>query len=66
MYVCICSGVTERDIHQAIDEGAQSVRDLNKALQVGACCGKCVSVARSVVRSRQDQLLLDACTDAAA
>ena len=66
MYVCICNGVTERDIHQAIDEGAQSVRDLNKALQVGTCCGKCVSVARSVVRSRQDQLLLDACTDAAA
>jgi len=36
MYVCICNGVTERDIHQAIDEGASSVRDLNKALQVGA------------------------------
>ncbi|TVQ68464.1 MAG: hypothetical protein EA373_10640 [Oceanospirillales bacterium] len=66
MYVCICNGVTERDIHQAIDEGAQNVRDLNKSLQVGGCCGKCVTVARSVIRSRQDEMLLDACSNAAA
>lgn len=66
MYVCICNGVTEREIHQAIDQGAQSVRDLNRALQVGGCCGKCVSVALGVIRSRQDQQLLESCVNAAA
>ncbi|MCD8513512.1 MAG: (2Fe-2S)-binding protein [Nitrincola sp.] len=66
MYVCICNGVTERDILQAIDDGAQSVRDLNRELQVGGCCGKCVSVARSVIRSRQDEMLLESCVNAAA
>lgn len=66
MYVCICNGVTERDIHLAIDEGAGSLRDLNRSLQVGGCCGKCVSVARDVLRTRQQESLLNSCVDAAA
>ena len=56
MYVCICNGITERDVHQAIDGGASSVRDLNRALQVGSCCGKCVCLARDILstKSRSD------------
>lgn len=53
MYVCICNNVTEREIHQALEQGAASMRELHQSLQVGACCGKCVCVARDIIRSHK-------------
>ena len=41
MYVCICRGVTERHIHQAIERGVRTMRDLRRELGVAGCCGKC-------------------------
>ncbi len=52
MYICICNGVTERDVRQAIDGGASNIRDLNRSLQVGSCCGKCVCLARDLLRTQ--------------
>ncbi|KEA63280.1 Bacterioferritin-associated ferredoxin [Marinobacterium lacunae] len=50
MYVCICNNITERQIQQAIDEGARNVRDLNRALCVGSECGKCTCTARQILK----------------
>jgi bacterioferritin-associated ferredoxin len=66
MYVCICNGITERDVHQAIDGGASSVRDLNRALQVGSCCGKCVCLARDILRTQSQSDVSCDYVDAAA
>jgi len=41
MYVCICRGVTERHIHEAIARGARTMRELRRELGVAGCCGKC-------------------------
>lgn len=53
MYVCICNNVTEREIQKAIDEGARSVRDLNRSLSVGSECGKCTCTARQILKREQ-------------
>lgn len=53
MYVCICNNITEREIQQAIDDGARSVRDLNHALCVGSECGKCTCTARQIIKREQ-------------
>ena len=60
MFVCICNGVTDGEIRQAVDEGAASVRDINKTMSVGNCCGKCTPVARQVINDQLDSLAVDA------
>jgi len=50
MYVCICNGITERDIHQAAAGGAATLQDLHRELGIGAGCGKCTSCARECLR----------------
>lgn len=42
MYICICNAVTDREIQQAIAEGAESVKDLRERLLVTGCCGSCL------------------------
>ncbi|GGB83766.1 hypothetical protein GCM10011352_07010 [Marinobacterium zhoushanense] len=54
MYVCICNNITERQVQQAIDEGARSVRDLNRTLCVGSECGKCTCTARQIIKREQN------------
>ncbi|HET7766572.1 MAG TPA: bacterioferritin-associated ferredoxin [Burkholderiales bacterium] len=49
MYVCICNGVTDRDIHEAASRGARTVEDLRRELGVASDCGKCASCAREVL-----------------
>ncbi|KAA0875034.1 (2Fe-2S)-binding protein [Nitrincola tapanii] len=66
MYVCICNGITERDVHQAIDQGASSYRELKQNLQVGSCCGKCACFARELLQSRLQGDFASLCVDAAA
>lgn len=55
MFVCICNGVTDSDIRDAVDDGADSIRDLNKTMSVGNCCGKCTRVARQVINSHLEE-----------
>jgi len=53
MYVCNCAGVTERDIHEAVDRGASSLRDLRRELNVAADCCQCACDAKRCLRERQ-------------
>jgi bacterioferritin-associated ferredoxin len=49
MYVCVCSAVTDRQIHEAVDHGAASLCDVQSRLPVGMCCGRCQVTAQAVV-----------------
>lgn len=49
MYVCICKGVTDRQIRRAIDDGAHSVRCLRRELDVCTDCGKCAREVRKLL-----------------
>jgi len=50
MYVCLCHGVTDRDIRAAADSGVTSMRQLGKELGVGTQCGRCAITAREILR----------------
>ena len=41
MYVCVCRGVTDRDIRKAIREGANSIAEIEQTLRAGTGCGVC-------------------------
>ncbi|MCC7460968.1 MAG: (2Fe-2S)-binding protein, partial [Gammaproteobacteria bacterium] len=49
MYVCVCHGITERQICEALDEGATSLGEIQRQLPVGSCCGRCLDTAHDVV-----------------
>ena len=49
MYVCICKGVTDSAIRQAVCQGACRMRDLKACLGVSAQCGKCACHAKEVL-----------------
>ncbi|MCG8393034.1 MAG: bacterioferritin-associated ferredoxin [Pseudomonadales bacterium] len=50
MYVCICKGITDNQIREAVGDGCDSLRDLRRELGVGSQCGKCARHARHVLR----------------
>ena len=56
MYVCLCHGVTDGQIREAIYEGCCSYRDVRDSLGVGTQCGKCACLAKQVVRDTIDEL----------
>lgn len=42
MYICICSGVTEQEIRDAVESGqASNLKELGTELGVGINCGSC-------------------------
>jgi bacterioferritin-associated ferredoxin len=48
MIVCICRGASDRIISQAIDDGAESIRDLQRC-GIGDQCGSCHNVLRKML-----------------
>lgn len=50
MYVCVCKAVTDRQIHQAVGEGACTLRQLRDRLGVASGCARCAECARDVLR----------------
>ncbi len=50
MYVCICQAVTDREIREAAEDGACSVRELGQQLGVATGCGRCAAEARRLLR----------------
>ena len=59
MYICICKGVTDRQIRKAVlDHRVNSVREIRACL--GACdqCGKCAAAARDIIRETTMERIL--------
>ena len=49
MYICLCRAVTDRQIRESVENGANSFRDVRDELDVGTCCGRCVPDARELI-----------------
>ena len=49
MYVCLCRGITDQDIKEAIANGAESYREVRELLDLGTCCGRCAPEARAII-----------------
>jgi len=49
MYVCLCKGITDRQIEQSVANGAASFQAVCNELGVSTQCGQCAQLARSIV-----------------
>lgn len=49
MYICLCNGVTDRQIRQSIREGASSLQDLQNSLGVATQCGQCACLTQELL-----------------
>lgn len=56
MYVCVCNGVTERDIRQAVQAGCGDIATLTMRTGCGACCGSCVDMACQMLEAACEQV----------
>ena len=48
MYVCLCKGITDTQIQEAVGLGAASLKDVRKELGVATQCCKCLPLARNI------------------
>jgi len=53
MYVCICNGVTDKQIRAAVATGANSLQQLRDQLGVASQCGGCTDHALSLLQNTQ-------------
>ncbi len=58
MYVCLCKGITDRQIKAAIDDGVCSMGQLRKTLGVATQCGKCAVSARELLAESKAEAAL--------
>jgi bacterioferritin-associated ferredoxin len=49
MYVCLCKGITDSQIRDAVYDGAGSFRDVRQSLGIATQCGKCACWAKDLV-----------------
>ncbi|AWL12457.1 Bacterioferritin-associated ferredoxin [Saliniradius amylolyticus] len=50
MFVCLCNGITEKQIANVVrEEGIGNMRELRLSMGVGSQCGKCVQAAQEVI-----------------
>ncbi len=50
MYVCICQAVTEKQVRDAVGQGAHSLSALREHLGVASECGKCARCAHGIIQ----------------
>jgi bacterioferritin-associated ferredoxin len=55
MYVCICNGITDKQIKSAIAQGATSLQLLRDQLGVASQCGSCTDEAMSFLANKPAQ-----------
>jgi len=56
MYVCLCSGVTDQQIRDAIQAGDSDLKALRKKLGLANSCGMCIPDAREILTAESDRL----------
>ncbi|MCE1239730.1 MAG: (2Fe-2S)-binding protein [Azonexaceae bacterium] len=50
MYVCVCQAVTDRQIREAAEGGARTLKDLRRDLGVTSECGRCATCAHECLK----------------
>lgn len=53
MYVCLCNGISDKRIRQAVRQfSSHSLQRLEKFIPIGSQCGKCVRAVRKVAEDK--------------
>jgi bacterioferritin-associated ferredoxin len=49
MLVCVCRGVSDREVREALARGASTLRDVGRACGAGTDCGSCRGLLRKML-----------------
>jgi bacterioferritin-associated ferredoxin len=49
MFVCMCSGITDKMIQEEIDNGNDTVEKISDALNVSNICGACQDEVKQLI-----------------
>ena len=50
MFVCMCYGITDKQIKSAVEtHGVGNIRELKRVMTLGSQCGKCVELAQEII-----------------
>lgn len=55
MYICICKGITDKDIRQAVMTGAGSYASVREQLGIASQCGMCARHTKDLVHDTLNQ-----------
>jgi bacterioferritin-associated ferredoxin len=50
MYVCVCNGISDKDLRKSFDGGAKTPSDLQMQTGCGTCCGSCMAMVDSLIK----------------
>ena len=56
MIVCLCEGVNDRVLREAVRDGACSVGAIARRTRAGTCCGACACDLKRVVKDELAKL----------
>ena len=57
MIVCICRAVSDKTIHNAIENGAESVQEIGATCRAGTSCGACVPNMQRMIEEKKRNIL---------
>jgi len=57
MLVCQCMGTSDRDIRQAVREGARDASDVGASCEAGTDCGGCLPLIDLIVEDEREALV---------
>jgi len=49
MLVCVCRGVSDREVREVLARGASTLRDVGRACGAGTDCGSCRDLLRKML-----------------
>jgi len=49
MFVCLCNGISDRQIRDVVDRGAGTLPEVQCYLPVANCCGRCEDTAQEII-----------------
>jgi len=50
MFVCMCYGITDKQIKNAVEShGVGNMRELKQVMALGSQCGKCIELAQEII-----------------
>jgi bacterioferritin-associated ferredoxin len=56
MYICVCEGVTESQIRDAVHSGAGTFELLKKELRISERCGTCECAAQCLLEEVREEM----------
>ena len=53
MIVCVCEGVSDREVREAITEGSRTLQDIGRSCGAGTDCASCCLTLRQMIDEHQ-------------